>query len=123
MATFPALTPNTRSVTFGDYPQLIHVGSSGASVRFLQGTKRVNQKLTLGYNSILESELQLIYDHYGTQEGSLVAFDLPSVIWAGYSAVPISAADYEWRYEGTFQVSPSVPGRFNLTVTLVSSLV
>lgn len=122
MATFPALTPNARTLSLGNYPQLEYTGSSGASVRFLQNTLRVAQTLTLSYVAITETDLDLILDHFETQQGTLLAFDLPSAVWAGYSSVPISAVDYEWRYAGAFSVEPNTPGRFNVEVQLESSL-
>ena len=122
MATFPALTPNARSLSLGNYPQLEYTGTSGVSVRFLQNTKRVGQRLSLTYQAITEASLQLIYDHYETQQGTLIDFDLPPEVWAGYSSVPISAVDYSWRYAGSFSVEPNTPGRFNVSIELESVL-
>ena len=120
MATFPSLTPNSRSLDLGDYPQVVHVAVSGINLRFLQGSKRINQILTLGYSNITETDLQLIYTHYETQEGTLVAFDLPAAVWEGYASVPISAVDYNWRYAGTIAVDTGAPLRYNVSVQLVS---
>lgn len=123
MATFPAIKPNTRALNLGDTPQLTYTGTSGATIRFLQNTQRVTQTLTLSYNSITETEVTQIYDHYNGQEGTLISFPLPSAIWAGYTTVPISVIDYEWRYAGTLAIEAGTPGRFNLTVNLVSSII
>lgn len=120
MATFPALMPNLRSLDLGNYPQVVHVAVSGVNLRFLQGSKRINQILTLGYSNITETDLQLIYTHYETQEGTLVPFDLPAAVWAGYASVPISAVDYNWRYAGTISVDTGAPLRYNVSVQLVS---
>ena len=120
MATFPSLTPNSRSLDLGNYPQVVHVAVSGINLRFLQGSKRINQILTLGYSNITETDLQLIYTHYETQEGTLVPFDLPAAVWAGYASVPISAVDYNWRYAGTIAVDTASPLRYNVSVQLVS---
>ena len=120
MATFPALTPNSRSLDLGDYPQVVHVAVSGINLRFLQGSKRINQILTLGYSNITETDMQSIYTHYETQEGTLVAFDLPAAVWEGYASVPISAVDYNWRYAGTISVDTGSPLRYNVNVQLVS---
>lgn len=120
MATFPLLTPNSRSLDLGNYPQVVHVAVSGINLRFLQGSKRTNQILTLGYSNITETDLQLIYTHYETQEGTLVPFDLPAAVWEGYASVPISAVDYNWRYAGTIAVDTGAPLRYNVSVQLVS---
>lgn len=123
MAVFPSLTPNARSLGLGNYPQLEYTGTSGASVRFLQNTKRVNQTLTLTFNSITETQINLIYAHYEEQQSTLIPFTLPSTVWAGYDAVPIAAVDYEWRYARSFSVSPSTPGHFNVTIELESVII
>lgn len=123
MATFPALKPNSRSLSLGNTPQLEYNAVSGANVRFLQGTKRINQTLKLTYNSITESDLYLIYNHYEVQQGSLLSFPLPSVIWSGYTTIPVSTVDYQWRYEGSFTVAPTTPGRFSLEITLQSAII
>jgi hypothetical protein len=123
MATFPALKPNGRTLGLGNTPQLEYIAVSGVNVRFLQGTKRVDQLLTLTYNSISESDVYLIYDHYEVQQGTLLSFPLPEIIWSGYTTVPVSSVDYEWRYAGTFSVAPTVPGRFSLEVTLQSAII
>ena len=121
MATFPALTPNARSLSLGDTPQVIHKAASGANVRFRYGGNHLDQVLSLTFNAITESDLNLIYAHYKGQEGDLIAFDLPSTVWSGYTTVPISASTFDWRYAGAFSVSPAAaPGRFNLEVELVS---
>jgi len=121
MATFPAIEPATRALTFGDYPQLTYKGVSGGNVRFLQGSNRVDQILSLGYQYLTEANATLILDHYSGQEGTLLAFDLPSAIWAGYSTPPINSIDYEWRYTGPFEVVISAPLRYNMTIELVAA--
>lgn len=123
MATFPAIKPNTRTLSLGNYPQAEYTGRSGGSVRFLFNTKRVTQTLSFSYTSINESELTAIYDHYDGQQGSLISFDLPSALWDGYSSVPVSAVDYQWRYASLPDSEPNAPGRFSLTVTLESVIV
>ena len=123
MATFPALEPSLRALTYGDYPQLIYQGASGGDVRFKMGSDRVGQRLTLGYEYISESEAQQIFDHYETQQGSLLDFALPSIVWAGYATVPIPAADYSWRYVGPVEVNIASALRYSLNVELESVLV
>lgn len=121
MATFPSLIPSARSLTLGDTPQVTHAASSGANVRFRFGTDRVEQILVLEFRALLESDLTLITDHYAGQEGTLIPFDLPSEVWLGYTTVPVSASDYDWRYASTFSVASSAaPARFDVEVELIS---
>jgi hypothetical protein len=125
MADFPAITPNARSLTLGNFPQGEYVGPSGVEFRVLyNSTKRVEQFLTLTFTAITETQANSITNHYSGQQGSLIAFALPSAVWSGYSSVPISASHYQWRYSGGFEVERAgVPGRFNVEVTLESSIV
>ncbi len=118
MADFPALEPMTRALVPGDYPQQVYTGASGGEVRFKQGSDRVSQTLSLGYEYLSESEAQQIIDHYETQQGSLIAFDLPSIIWSGYTTPPVSSSDYQWRYQSTFQISNAGPLSYNIMVQL-----
>lgn len=118
MATFPAIEPSTRTLTFGDYPQLVHEGASGGQVRFKFGNDRVTQILSLSFEYITEAQAQLIIDHYDGQQGSMIAFDLPSEIWCGFNTVPISASDYRWRYSDSFSVSIAAPLRYNISIDL-----
>ena len=118
MATFPALTPNERSLSYGDYPQGTYEAISGSNVRFRYGSDRVVQRLSLNYRFITEAEMQLLLDHYEGQQGSLISFVLSANVWAGYTVVPVAAVDYEWRYVNTFQVETTAPARYNTTIEL-----
>lgn len=120
MATFPSLTPSSRALSYGDYPQLTYQGISGGNVRFKFGSDRVAQRLTLDYQYLTESEMQQLLDHYDGQQGSLVSFALPAAVWAGYTTVPVSAVNYEWRYAGPFQVSVASPLRYSTSIELES---
>ena len=122
MATFPALTPNSRSLRLGDFPGARHEGVSGVGVSFLYSTTDlINQVLSLQYLSITEQQHNLITDHFVGQDGGLVAFDLPNEVWSGYSTVPVSSSDYQWRYLESVQIEPGgITGRFNVTVRLVA---
>tara|TARA_B100000035_G_scaffold297222_1_gene289801 strand:- start:2177 stop:2554 length:378 start_codon:yes stop_codon:yes gene_type:complete len=122
MATFPSLVPNSRSLTLGDFPGIEHEGVSGVGVHFLySNTDLVEQQLSLQYFSITEAEHVSILNHFTGQDGGLVPFDLPSAVWSGYSAVPVSSSDYQWRYASPCQVEPGgITGRFNVTVELVA---
>lgn len=123
MAEFPSLKPNSRSISLGNTPQQEYAAASGANVRFLYGTQRVQQKLSMSFNAITESELYSIYDHYDGQQGSIIPFTLPAVIWSGYTTEPIDSNEYEWRYAGSFTVTPIGVNRFSLQINLESVLI
>lgn len=121
MATFPSLEPASRQISFGDYPQLVYAGTSGATIRFLQGTDRVNQLLKLGFTYLSETQMYLILDHYNGQEGTLLPFDLPAEIWAGLTTAPIGV-EYEWRYASEISIDQAAPLTYNVQVELVSEI-
>lgn len=118
MATFPSITPSSRSLNYGDYPQGTHEAVGGVNVRFLFGSDRVTQRLSLGYEYLTESEMQQLLDHYEGQQGSLISFALPAAVWAGYSVVPVNPADYEWRYVEAFSIEIAAPLRYNTSIEL-----
>jgi len=119
MTTFPAIEPASRQLSFGDYPQLSFAGVSGVGVRFLQGSNRVAQILQLGWLNLTELQMYDILNHYTGQEGTLLPFDLPSVIWAGFTTPPIGS-EYEWRYADQIGIELAAPLTYNVSVELIS---
>lgn len=122
MANFPSIVPNQRAFGLGNNPQEQYQSPDGVGVRFLHSeTKRVGQTLSLEFVALTETQITSITNHFVGQEGSLIPFDLPSEIWSGYSTVPVSSSDYQWRYASTFSVeSGGIVGRFNVKIDLVA---
>jgi hypothetical protein len=118
MATFPSLTPRTRSLSLGDIPQQVYRGTSGGEVRFKQGTSYIAQRLKLGYEYLTESETQQILDHYAGQQGSLIPFDVSAAVWNGYTTPPVNSLNYQWRYVGPFSVDIAAPTQYSIVVEL-----
>ena len=105
MANFPSIVPNQRTFSLGNNPQEQYESPDGVGVRFLYSkTKQLNQTLSLEFVALTEAQINSITDHFAGQEGSLIPFDLPSEIWSGYSTVPVSSSNYQWRYASTFSV-------------------
>ena len=71
MATFPSLEPTTRAFSLGDIPQLTHEASSGVDVRFAQGSDRVFQNLSLGYEYLSETEAKQISQPHNIVDGQI----------------------------------------------------
>tara|TARA_R110002020_G_scaffold73540_2_gene188633 strand:- start:222 stop:599 length:378 start_codon:yes stop_codon:yes gene_type:complete len=122
MANFPSIVPNQRTFGLGNTPQSQYESPDGVGVRFLfNETKRIGQTLTLAFVALTETQINQITNHFVGQEGSLIAFNLPSEVWSGYATIPVDSSDYEWRYVDSFNIeSNEVPGRFNVTVELVA---
>ena len=90
MTTFPSLEPLRTSLSYGDYPQNIHEGLSGANVRFKLGDKRIEQILVIEYEYLTETQTQSLITHFNGQNGSIACYDLSAVIWAAWSTPPLS---------------------------------
>tara|TARA_R100001460_G_scaffold100029_2_gene143494 strand:+ start:3296 stop:3667 length:372 start_codon:yes stop_codon:yes gene_type:complete len=120
MTTFPSLEPETRALVYGNYPINTHEGLSGGNVRFKVGAKRIEQRLTITYEYLTETEAQTLLTHYNGQNGSIEPFDLSSSVWLGYSTPPVSASSYQWRYAQSFQISISSPNRYSTSIELIS---
>ena len=120
MTTFPSFEPDARQLDYGDYPQNIHEGISGGNVRFKLGNKRVEQILTIEYKYLSETQAQTLLTHFNGQNGTIEEFDLPSIIWSGYSTPPVSSSSYKWRYSKTFSMNVSAPKRYSTSIELVS---
>ena len=120
MTTFPSLEPLKTTLGYGDYPQNIHEGLSGANVRFKLGNKRVEQTLVIDYEYLTETEAQSLITHFNGQNGSIVPFDLSSIIWSAWSTPPVSSSSYQWRYSKALNISLSAPSRYSVSVELIT---
>tara|TARA_R100000278_G_scaffold122868_1_gene110299 strand:- start:1479 stop:1850 length:372 start_codon:yes stop_codon:yes gene_type:complete len=120
MTTFPSLEPLKTTLGYGDYPQNIHEGLSGANVRFKLGNKRVEQTLVIDYEYLTETEAQSLITHFNGQNGSIVPFDLSSIIWSAWSTPPVSSSSYQWRYSKALNISLSAPNRYSVSVELIT---
>ena len=121
MATFPVLEPATRSYDFGLFPLTEEPSVSAGIVRFRHSITPQNYQLTLGYAALTDAEASLIREHYQSQGGGYLSFQLPSIIWAGHTfsgnIVPYTT---RWRYIETPEEEHSSAGYVNVTVTLGS---
>jgi hypothetical protein len=120
---FPTLSPTSRDFSPGDWPIKRFNAQSGAEVRILYGSQRVNAKISLGYDNISDSNAQLFLDDYEAQIGTLRTFDLPAAIrtgWSGSSGSIDAPAGTKWRYESEPAVRAVRPGRSSVTVNLVA---
>ena len=120
MTTFPSIEPLKTSLSYGDYPQSVFEGLSGANVRFKLGNKRVDQILVIEYEHLTETQAQTLLTHFSGQNGSIVPFDLSSIIWSAWSTPPVSSSNYKWRYNKQLEVNLSAPNRYAISIELIS---
>ena len=121
MATFPVLEPATRAYDFGMFPLTEEPSVSAGIVRFRHSTTPQNYQLTLGYVDLTDAEASLIREHYQSQGGGYLSFQLPSIIWAGHTftgnIVPYTT---RWRYTAAPEEEHRSAGYVNVTVALGS---
>ena len=121
MATFPVLEPATRSYDFGLFPLTEEPSVSAGIVRFRHSVTQQNYQLTLGYVDLTDAEASLIREHYQSQGGGYLSFQLPATVWAGHTfsgnIVPYTT---RWRYIKTPEEEHRSAGYVNVTVALGS---
>ena len=121
MATFPVLEPATRAYDFGLFPLTEEPSVSAGIVRFRHSVTQQNYQLTIGYVDLTDAEASLIREHYQSQGGGYLSFQLPSIIWAGHTfsgnIVPYTT---RWRYIEAPEEEHSSAGYVNVTVTFGS---
>ena len=118
---FPSLTPTGRQFTPGDFPSKTYNSQSGAEVRILYGSRRVNATLSLSYANVTDANAESFLDDYSDQLGTFRTFTLPSAVfegWSGSAATLDAPAGTKWRYDGQPQIQAVRPGISSVTVAL-----
>lgn len=119
--TFPSLLPSARTYVPGSIPESSQTTLSGNRTGFRRGNRSVDQKLTLSFSNLSESEVEQIRDHYIDRQGSFDIFYLPTSVWSGYTTVPVaSLGNTAWRYAQSPVVSDGIVGRWQVDVELSS---
>jgi hypothetical protein len=84
MASFPALEPFRRSYSFPAFQVEQEPTWPGFATRYKTGDPATTTglKLTLQYEDIREAELQQIREHWRSQMGGVIGFNLPVLVWS-----------------------------------------
>ena len=117
---FPSLAPTARSFDPGDWPIKRFNSQSGAEIRILYGSQRVNARLELGYDNITDSQAQQFLTDYDAQLGTLRTFTLPSSVTTGTSVNMSAPPQTKWRYDAQPAVSSVRFGISSVKVSLVA---
>jgi len=120
MASFPSITPTTRSYSSGFMPVTKHIAINGYETRIVTGSQIVQQRLQLGYENIPADVGRQIVDHYMGQNGEAQTFQLPSAVSAGWEEMQGKWGQLTWRYAEPVNTTQTVNGRINVSVQLVS---
>ena len=121
MATFPALKPATRRYSMGVYPVTEERGFGGGSVRFSHGITAYGHTLELGFVALTAAEAKLLRDHYRTQQGGYLTFQLSAEAWAGHtSATDLVPTTTYWRYASPIEESHRTGGYVDASLSLIA---
>jgi hypothetical protein len=127
MADFPALRPTARSFQLGQYPVKTYRAMSGAVVRRSFGSRPYGFTLDLEFRNVPDATVNLIIDHYNTQGGGTLGFNIPGIVFAGYSSTVISKigspTGIEWLYAEPPSVSTVLKDISTITVKLVGEII
>ena len=121
MMAFPSLTPTGRQFTPGNFPSKAYNSQSGAEVRILYGSRRVNATLSLSYANVQDASAESFLTDYIAQLGTFRAFTLPANVfegWSGSSSSLDAPPGTKWRYDSQPQVQAVRPGISSVTVSL-----
>lgn len=121
MAAFPAIEPKNRSYDLaGDFPMVAEEAWPSGSVRYATGLTpftNTGLQLTLTYENISDTDALLLLEHYKLQQGGLIDFLLPAVIWQGHASDLVPSGT-RWRYVEPVQVESRKGALANVSVVL-----
>jgi hypothetical protein len=122
MATFPTLTPSTRTFTPGRHPHSEIPTLNGLQVRVMTSNVILEQQLRLTFVGLTEAEMLSIRSHYIGQQGRFLSFGIPSSLLSGMTTPAyFTPTGYSWIYGSAPQVE-DIPGtqRYTVSVELVT---
>lgn len=99
MTIFPALVPSSRVFTPGEYPNTPYPALGRGETRVRHSNVMINSTLRVSFAGLTEQDVVDILNHYQSQSGAWVPFDLPANLWSGVSdQADFELAGYFWRY-------------------------
>lgn len=130
MATFPALTPSSRSFTAGAYPTKSYRTMAGVVARRTFGNSPYAAKLQLEYRNVPDATVSTLLEHYHDQTSRNSRFKLSSNLTVKMSAdvrnevtgIAANRGSLRWEYEQPPQVESVVPGVYNVSISLLGEL-
>jgi hypothetical protein len=122
MATFPTLTPSSRTFTPGRHPHSEIPTLNGLQTRVRTSNVILDQQLRLTFIGLTESEMLSIRTHYIGQQGRFLSFFIPSSLLSGMTTPSyFTPTGYTWIYGSAPQVE-DIPcaQRYNVSVELIT---
>ena len=122
MATFPTLTPSSRTFTPGRHPHSEIPTLNGLQTRVRTSNVILEQQLRLTFIGLTEAQMLSIRSHYVGQQGRFLSFFIPSSLLSGMTTPSyFTPTGYSWIYGSAPQVE-DIPGtqRYTVSVELVT---
>lgn len=124
---FPDYVPSERSFNPGDWPVSRYSSQSGAEIRILRGSNRVNARLELTFNNVTDTVAAEFLAHYREVQGTFQSWyfgDDPKVFdgWTASTSTELEAFPWglAWRYDGPPDIAQVKKGRSNVRVQLAA---
>ena len=120
MATFPTLTPATRTFTPGEYPHTAYITLSNLNRRVLHTNAMVASTLRVTFTQLSQADMLSVVSHYQGQQGAFLPFAIPSSLLRGFTAADFTLTGYQWRYVEPPQIVDFCGPFHDVSVTLES---
>lgn len=121
MATFPALTPSSRSFTPGRHPHSEIRTLNGLQTRVRTSNVILEQRLRLTFVALTETQMLSVRAHYNTQQGRFLSFDIPTSLLSGMSTpASFTPTGYSWIYAASPQVEDIGLQLYTVSVELMT---
>ena len=118
MATFPTLTPSSRTFTPGRHPHSEIPTLNGLQTRVRTSNVILEQQLRLSFVGLTEAQMLSIRSHYMGQQGRFLSFSIPSSLLSGMTTPAyFTPTGYSWIYGSAPQVE-DIPGTQRYTVSI-----
>jgi len=121
MATFPTLTPSSRTFTPGRHPHSEIRTLDGLQARVRTSNVLLEQRLRLTFVALTETQMLSVRSHYNGQQGRFLSFAIPDSLLSGM-ATPASftPTGYSWIYASTPQIEDIGLQRYTVSIELVT---
>ena len=122
MATFPTLTPSSRTFTPGRHPHSEIPTLDGLQIRVRTSNVILEQRLRLSFIGLTEAQMLSIRTHYVGQQGRFLSFAIPTSLLSGMTTpANFTPTGYSWIYGSAPQVE-DIPcaQRYNVSLELVT---
>lgn len=122
MATFPTLTPSSRTFTPGRHPHSEIPTLNGLQTRVRTSSVILEQQLRLTFVGLTEAQMLSIRTHYIGQQGRFLSFGIPDSLLSGMTTPSyFTPTGYSWIYASSPQVE-DIPGtqRYTVSIELVT---